>query len=90
MVLTTEVSIYPNPFDSFIILEITCEEETDCIILLVDLGQGRIIRMLGAGLKTGINRISLDDLHPLPRGQYQLDVKTAVGELIYQTMLIKQ
>jgi hypothetical protein len=90
MVLTTEVSIYPNPFDSFIILEITCEEDTDCIILLADLGPGRIIRMLGAGLKTGINRISLDDLQSLPVGQYQLDVKTAVGESIYQTMLIKQ
>ena len=90
MVMTTELSVYPNPFNYFIILEATCEEDTDCIILLSDTGHGRIIRMLGAGLKNGINRISLDDLQTLAAGQYQLDVKTAIGEPIYQTTLIKQ
>jgi hypothetical protein len=90
MVKTIDISVYPNPFNYFIILEVTCEENTDCIILLADLGLGRIIRMLGAGLKNGINRISLDDLQTLPAGQYQLDVKTALGESIYETMLIKQ
>jgi hypothetical protein len=90
MVLTTEISVFPNPFDHFIILEVTCEEALDSIILLADLGLGKIVRMMGAGLKDGINRVSLDDLYSLPAGQYQLDIKTVDGDVLYQTMLIKQ
>ena len=89
MVLTTEISVFPNPFNQYVILEVTCEEALDCIILLVDLGPGKIIRMLGAGLKNGINRLSLDDLQALPVGQYQLDIKSVTGDVLYQTMLIK-
>ena len=90
MVLTTEISVFPNPFDHFIFLEVTCEEPMDCIILLADLGPGKIVRMMGAGLKNGTNRVSLDDLHNLPFGHYQLDIKTVAGDVLYQTMLIKQ
>jgi hypothetical protein len=90
MVLTTEISVFPNPFDHFIFLEVTCEEQMDCIILLADLDPGKIVRMMGASLKNGINRVSLDDLHSLPVGNYQLDIKTVAGDVLYQTMLIKQ
>jgi hypothetical protein len=90
MVLTTEISVFPNPFDHFIILEVTCEEPMDCIILLADLAPGKIVRMMGAGLNNGINRVSLDDLHSLTPSHYQLDIKTVDGEVLYQTMLIKQ
>ncbi|HTR28074.1 MAG TPA: hypothetical protein VMH27_02320 [Puia sp.] len=90
MVLTTEISVFPNPFDHFIFLEVTCEEPLDCIILLADLGAGRIIRMMGAGLNGGMNRLSLDDLKSLGAGQYQLDIKSVDGDVLYQTMLIKQ
>jgi hypothetical protein len=90
MVLTTEISVFPNPFDHFIFLEVTCEEPLDCIILLADLEAGRIIRMMGAGLNCGMNRLSLDDLQSLGAGQFQLDIKTVDGEVLYQTMLIKQ
>jgi hypothetical protein len=90
MVLTTEISVFPNPFDHFIFLEVTCEEPMDCIILLADLGLGRIVRMMGASLKNGLNRLSFDDLRSLPVGHYQLDIKTVDGDVLYQTMLIKQ
>ena len=90
MVSTTEISVFPNPFDHFIFLEVTCDEPFDCIILLADLEAGRILRMMGAGLNTGLNRVSLDDLQSLQPGQYQLDIKTVDGEILYQTMLIRQ
>jgi len=90
MVIATEVSVYPNPFDHYITLEVTCEEHQDCIILLADLIQAKIVRMMGAGLNGGINKIRLDDLDPLQPGSYQLDIRTAAGDLLYQTMLIKQ
>ncbi|MBS1606098.1 MAG: T9SS type A sorting domain-containing protein [Bacteroidetes bacterium] len=88
--MVKEISVYPNPFDYYIILEITCEEEVDCIILLADIKEGRIVRMLGAGLKSGINRIPLHDLELLIPGTYQLNIKTADGESIYQTKVFKQ
>jgi len=88
--MVKEISVYPNPFDYYIFLEITCDEEVDCIILLADIKEGRIVRMLGAGLRPGINRIPLNDLELLIPGTYQLNIKTADGESIYQTKVFKQ
>ena len=89
MVLTTEISVFPNPFDKYVMVEVTCEEPLDCIMLLANLGLGRIVRMMGAGLKNGINRLSFDDLQQLAPGEYQLDIKSVDGDVLYQTMLIK-
>jgi len=51
--MPTAVSVHPNPFDRFIEIELTCAENRDCIILLANLKDNRIIRMLGAGLEKG-------------------------------------
>jgi len=88
--MSTEISVYPNPFKYFINIEVTCAENRDCIILLADLQNSRIIRMLGAGLGKGMNTIPLADLDSLQLGSYQLDIKSAEGDTIYQTMLLKQ
>lgn len=88
--MSTAISVYPNPFHHFIQIELTCAENRDCIILLADLKDNRIIRMLGAGLEKGVNKIPLDDLQSLQLGEYQLDIKDPTGESIYETMLIKQ
>ncbi len=90
MVIATAISVYPNPFDQFVTLEVTCEENQDCIILLADLKRSKIIRMLGAGLIEGTNKIPLEDLGPLQTGTYQLDIRTSAGDILYQTMLIKK
>jgi hypothetical protein len=85
-----EVSIYPNPFDSLITIEVICAEEEDCIMLLSDKENAKIVRMLGAGLVKGLNTIPLQGLRALPAGNYQLDIKSANGNSIYMTQLIKQ
>jgi hypothetical protein len=90
MVMAIEISVYPNPFDHYLMLEITCEETIDCIILLADLQHGKIIRMLGAGLKIGINRVPFDDLQSLSAGNYQLEIKTASADSVFRTRLFKQ
>ena len=90
MVIATAISVYPNPFDYFVTMEVTCEENQDCIILLADLERSRIIRMLGASLSEGMNKIPLDNLGGLMPGSYQLDIRTAAGDILYQTLLIKQ
>ncbi|MDO6432420.1 hypothetical protein Q4E93_17585 [Flavitalea sp. BT771] len=88
--MSTAVSVYPNPFDRFIEIELTCAEDRDCIILLANLKDNRIIRMLGAGLEKGVNKIPLGDLQSLQLGSYQLDIKDPTGDTIYKTMLVKQ
>jgi hypothetical protein len=85
-----EISVYPNPFDYFITIEVMCAENKDCIILLADVQNSRIIRMMGAGLGKGVNKIPLENLHSLELGAYQLDIKTSEGDTIYKTQLIKQ
>ena len=90
MVMTIDISVYPNPFEHYIILEITCETEVDCIVLLADVENGKIVRMLGAGLKSGTNRIPLDNLEMLIAGNYNLEIKTAAGDPVYRTRLFKQ
>ena len=88
--MTIEISVYPNPFEHYIMMEITCETDIDCIILLADVKQGKIIRMLGAGLKSGMNRIPLENLEMLDAGNYNLEIKTAAGDAVYRTRLFKQ
>ena len=88
--MPTAVSVYPNPFDRFIEIELTYAENGDCIILLANMKDNRIIRMLGAGLEKGVNKIPLDDLQSLQLGSYQLDIKDPTGDTIYKTMLVKQ
>lgn len=90
MVMTIEISVYPNPFEHYIMLEITCNDNIDCIVTLADTDQGKIIRMLGAELVGGINRIPLDNLECLSAGNYQLEIKTSAGEPVYRTRLFKQ
>ncbi len=88
--MAIEISVYPNPFDHYIMLEITCDENVDCIVTLADTSQDKIIRMLGAGLVCGTNRIPLDNLESLSAGNYQLEIKTSAGEPVYRTRLFKQ
>jgi hypothetical protein len=88
--MTIEVSVYPNPFDNFISIEVICEEEKNCIILLADVQNAKIIRMLGAGLGRGLNKIPLQNLQSLGLGSYQLDIKDPDGDTLYKTKLIKQ
>lgn len=88
--MPTEISVYPNPFNYFINIEVTCAEHKDCIILLADLQNSKIIRMMGAGLGKGKNKIPLADLESLQLGSYQLDIKSSEGDTIYQTMLLKK
>jgi hypothetical protein len=88
--MPTEISVYPNPFKYFINIEVTCAENKNYIILLADLQNSKIIRMLGAGLGKGTNKIPLIDLDSLQGGSYQLDIKSSEGDTIYQTMLLKQ
>jgi hypothetical protein len=90
MVIATEISVYPNPFSDFLTIEVTCPLDVDCIILLANLQTTRIVRMLGATLRKGFNKVPLVDLQPLVPGSYLLDIKTADGDTIHQITVVRQ
>lgn len=85
-----DIYVYPNPFDCFINIEVTCAEEKEYIILLADIQQSKIVKMMGAGLGKGVNKIPLDDLQSLELGTYDLFIKNKLGESVYETRLFKQ
>ena len=87
--MTTAVSVFPNPFNYIIRIKMTCAENENCIILLVESKEKVIRRILGVGLKKGTNHISLDDLQSLQLGTYQLYIKDIEGDTIYKTVLVK-
>ncbi|MBN9380796.1 MAG: hypothetical protein J0H74_08530 [Chitinophagaceae bacterium] len=88
--MTTAVFVSPNPFNSIIRVEITCAENENCIILLVESKDKRVRRILGVGLKKGTNHVPLDDLQSLQLGAYQLYIKDIEGGTIYKTVLVKE
>ncbi len=84
-----EINVNPNPFVGMIDIEITCFDSKDCIILLADMQSSRIVRIVGAGLNKGTNKISLDDLDFLQNGHYHLDIKNTEGESLFSQKLEK-
>ena len=85
----TEILVYPNPFDYFINIEMTCPEKSNFVILLADIKGSKLTRIMGADLNKGTNRIPLIGLHSLPIGDYRLTIRSNEGELIYETILVK-
>jgi hypothetical protein len=88
--MATEIFVNPNPFTRSINIEINCPDRDDCIILLADLQNSKIVRILGAGLSKGVNKIAIEDLHSLETGNYQLDIKNTDGERLYAAKLSKE
>ncbi len=88
--MATEIFVNPNPFNHIINIEINCADRDDCIILLADLQNSKIVRILGAGLSKGVNKIAIEDLHSLETGNYHLDIKNTDGESLYATKLFKE
>ncbi|WP_299988998.1 T9SS type A sorting domain-containing protein [uncultured Pontibacter sp.] len=66
---------FPSPFDNFLEVQVTSNEEQGSVIVLYN-AQGRIIRSQANTLKRGINTISLTELD-LASGIYFLKVTTA-------------
>lgn len=86
--ITTQVSIYPNPFLTSLSMEVVVEANASAIVRMID-QHDRIVKMLSWNLKTGSNKASLDDLESLPPGTYFVDIKNMAGESLFNTRLVK-
>ncbi|MEJ7736550.1 MAG: T9SS type A sorting domain-containing protein [Chitinophagaceae bacterium] len=86
--MTTQVSIYPNPFASSLSFEIIVENNEATIIRLLDQKQ-KIIKMISWHLKKGTNKTSFDNLQSLPNGNYFVDIKNLDGSNLFSTKIAK-
>ena len=86
--MTTQVSVYPNPFASTLSFEVVVESNESAIVRMLDHNQ-KIIKMMSWNLKKGTNKTSFDDLQSLPSGSYYIDIKNMEGKNLFNTKLVK-
>jgi len=87
-VMTTQISVFPNPFVSSLSFEVMIPTNEATIVRMMDENH-KIIKLLRWSLKRGTNKTTLDDLHSLPAGDYFVDIKNMEGEALFTTKLIK-
>lgn len=87
--MITKIIIRPNPFETFIALEIECVQSKHLIIRMTDL-HDRIVKMFSWFVVKGANVTSFNEMDSLEAGNYCLDVMDLEGELLFSTDLIKK
>ncbi len=86
--MSTQVSIFPNPFLSSLSFEVIVENNASAIVQMLD-KKLKIIKMLKWNLKKGTNQTSIDDLETLPAGDYFVDIKNMDGKNLFATKIVK-
>lgn len=86
--ITTQVTIYPNPFLTTLSVEVVVDNNSSAIVRMLD-QQHKIVKMMSWNLKKGSNKTSLNDLETLPAGAYFIDIKNMEGENLFNTKLVK-
>ncbi len=86
--MTTQVSIYPNPFEYNLSFEVIVENNESTIVRMLD-EKHKIIKMMSWNLKKGTNKTSFDNLQALPSGNYYIDIKDMEGKDLFNTKLMK-
>ncbi|HVY76853.1 MAG TPA: T9SS type A sorting domain-containing protein [Puia sp.] len=83
----TSFSVYPNPVDSYTILNLLSNKQTTGTLRLID-NSGRQILTRTITVNNGANSIMLDQLGNLPRGLYI--VQALVDNNLYNQKLLKK
>ncbi len=86
--MITKIIIRPNPFETFIAMEITCVQSKHLIIRISD-GKERIVKMFSWFVVKGANVSTFNEMDSLMSGEYCLDVMDLEGELLFSTELVK-
>jgi len=87
--MITKIVIRPEPFETYIALEITCVQSKHLIIRISD-GQDRIVKMFSWFVVKGANVTTFNEMDSLTGGNYCLDIMDLEGEILFSTELVKQ
>lgn len=87
-IMTTQISVFPNPFVSTLSLEMVVSTNESAIVRMTD-EHNKIVKLLRWSLKRGTNKTTIEDLQSLPAGNYYIDIRNMEGENLFNTKLIK-
>ncbi len=82
---TKQIQVAPNPFDQWVNVQFTAQDNEQAQIVLTDV-QGRSIQMQNADLNAGANNITINTEN-VAAGIYFLQVRTAAGTLHTQKLI---
>ena len=80
------VTVWPNPFQSNVIISITTERETTVDVNLIDVS-GKVLKTTSQSVSRGISQINMRDLDQLPGGVYLVEIVDKMAGTTYQKLL---
>ena len=83
----TNVSVYPNPVDSYTILNLHSNSQSTGVLRVID-NSGRQIMTKSISVSNGNNSIMIDQLGNLPKGMYVVQV--LLNNTLYNEKLMKK
>ncbi len=85
--LLNQLSVYPNPFSSYVDLSFRSDGPASAILTLVDM-TGRTLLERGQNVGAGMNSIRLNELERLPSGIYFLRIES--GDAVITSKLVRK
>ncbi len=80
------VTVWPNPFESYITIGITTKKETTVEIKIVDVN-GKNIRNISQAAPRGLSQITIRDLEKLPAGMYLVEITDKSAGTTFQKII---
>ena len=88
--MSTNYEVQPDQFNDAIIISMIAPDAGDFIIALSDIKSSKFVRMAGAEVREGNNKILLQGLQELPPSDYLVTISRNDGEDLYQIPLTKK
>jgi hypothetical protein len=80
------VTVWPNPFNSYVTISITTQREAVVDVNLIDVS-GKVLRRMTQTVPKGISQIVVKDLDQLPGGVYLVEIADKAAGTTYQKLL---
>jgi hypothetical protein len=80
------VTIWPNPFHSYVTVSVTTQRETVIDINVIDVN-GNQIRRFSQKASKGLNQITIQNLDGLPGGMYLIEISDKNAGTTYQKLI---
>jgi hypothetical protein len=80
------VTVWPNPFQSYVTVSITTERDAMVDVNLIDVS-GKVLKKISQSVSRGISQIVIKDLDQLPGGVYLMEIADKSAGTTYQKLL---